>query len=427
MGLKQLTLLDVEEERPDKATSTFVSNMALPVHRWFRYSAGFSAAWAEKVISAAKTQQTTRVLDPFAGSATTLLAAEDCGVESFGVESHPFISRVAQAKLLRHSPSADYRQLANRVLRDAKAAPKSELSEYPDLIRRCYTDESLHNLDRLRRTLESIEDDSPASMLTWLTLVAILRTTSHVGTAQWQYVLPNKSKKNSLEPFEAYARFVQMFSTDMEQSSLPPHAAKLVIGDARECQGVPEGFATLVVTSPPYPNNYDYADATRLEMSFMREIDGWAHLQDRVRQYLVRSCSQHTTQKNVDLKATLEAAELEPIAKELSAVCEQLGEIRLSKGGKKNYHLMIASYFLDLAKVWHSLRRVCDTPCDVCFVVGDSAPYGVYVPVIDWLGRLAVAAGFKDWRFEKVRDRNVKWKNRKHRVPLCEGHLWVRG
>jgi hypothetical protein len=27
-------------------TTAFVDNMVLPVHRWFRYSAGFSAEWA---------------------------------------------------------------------------------------------------------------------------------------------------------------------------------------------------------------------------------------------------------------------------------------------------------------------------------------------------------------------------------------------
>ena len=40
---------------------------------------------------------------------------------------------------------------------------------------------------------------------------------------------------------------------------------------------------------------------------------------------------------------------------------------------------------------------------------------------------LAIAAGFKSFTFEKTRDRNVKWKNRKHRVPLQEGRLWVEG
>jgi hypothetical protein len=43
------------------------------------------------------------------------------------------------------------------------------------------------------------------------------------------------------------------------------------------------------------------------------------------------------------------------------------------------------------------------------------------------MGLLALGAGFKSFNFEKVRDRNVKWKNRKHKVPLCEGFLWVDG
>jgi hypothetical protein len=46
---------------------------------------------------------------------------------------------------------------------------------------------------------------------------------------------------------------------------------------------------------------------------------------------------------------------------------------------------------------------------------------------VNWLGRLAVHAGFDDWKFEKIRDRNVKWKNRKHRVPLVEGRLVIAG
>ena len=60
-------------------------------------------------------------------------------------------------------------------------------------------------------------------------------------------------------------------------------------------------------------------------------------------------------------------------------------------------------------------------------MLGDSAPYGVYVPVIDWTGELARAAGFGSFTFEKTREHNVKWKNRKHRVPLCEGRLLVEG
>ncbi|EQD27321.1 hypothetical protein B2A_15275, partial [mine drainage metagenome] len=46
-------------------------------------------------------------------------------------------------------------------------------------------------------------------------------------------------------------------------------------------------------------------------------------------------------------------------------------------------------------------------------------------PVERWLGELSVSVGFRSYEFEKLRDRNTKWLNRKHRVPLQEGRLWV--
>jgi hypothetical protein len=88
---------------------------------------------------------------------------------------------------------------------------------------------------------------------------------------------------------------------------------------------------------------------------------------------------------------------------------------------------MIAAYFLDLAKIFHNLRKVMKNDSTICFVIGDSAPYGIYVPADKWLGELAIAAGFKNYYFEKLRDRNVKWDNRVHKHPLKEGNLWIKG
>ncbi|MEX1232698.1 MAG: hypothetical protein WEB58_20800 [Planctomycetaceae bacterium] len=424
----QLSLFESESEETAKRTSTFVDNMSLPVHRWFRYSAGFSADWARSYIkNCAKEFDEIRVVDPFAGSGTSLLVANECGIPSYGVESHPFVARVARTKLLCTTSPHEYRTFAKAVLQRAKNYETDISPAYPDLIQKCFQGDKLAELDRLRRSFEESSDGSSKSELTWLTLVGILRSVSHVGTAQWQYVLPNKTKKNVLIPFDAFERMIEIFHRDMKKSQDYSSRAILVEGDARTCDGIPENFANLIITSPPYPNNYDYADATRLEMCFMKEIGGWSDLQETVRKHLVRSCSQQTTSSNVDLESTLEHGALNPIRDDIRRVCEQLGEIRQTKGGKKNYHLMVASYFLDLSLVWTALRRICDSPSNVCFVIGDSAPYGIYVPVIDWLGRLAVAAGFTEWSFRKIRDRNIKWKNRKHRVPLCEGHLLVKG
>ena len=410
-----------------ESSSTFVKNMTRPVHRWFRYSAGFSADWVEHVIGQYSANAAVQIFDPFAGSATTLLAAENLGAESWGMESHPFICRVAKAKLNCHACPDAYLAKA-RELRSTAQTLTPRTGDYPALIYKCYDETTLNDLDTLRQAYELVKDDSVASELTWLTLVGILRKTSKAGTAQWQYVLPRKEKRSTQNAFVAFDECSRMIHGDMLQSQhIPGPRANLVQADARTCDGVPDGFASLVITSPPYPNNYDYADATRLEMSFMREIRGWGDLQESVRRHLIRSCSQHVPERAINLDSTLAVEELAPIRGELTTVCEQLGEVRKTRGGKKTYHLMVACYFRDLALVWKSLRRVCAPGARVCFVIGDSAPYGVYVPVIPWLGELAIAAGFRGYHFERTRDRNVKWKNRKHRVPLQEGRLWVEG
>ncbi|HUE72447.1 MAG TPA: hypothetical protein VMP01_16300 [Pirellulaceae bacterium] len=411
----------------DRASSTFVANMSLPVHRWFRYSAGFSAEWVSGVIRHFKAKRSITVLDPFAGSATTLIAAEGEGVPSWGIDSHPFVSRIARAKLQWRSDPEAYAA----KIRELRALAKRESPStegYSDLIYKCYDDATLRELDCLRRAYERVKDDSIESELVWLTLIAILRTTSHAGTAQWQYILPRKRKRAPKGAFAAFDACARMIRHDMIQcQSITGPQATFLEADARTCAGVPDGAADLVITSPPYPNNYDYADATRLEMTFMREIGGWGDLQESVRRHLIRSCTQHVPERAVDLPELLRSPELAPVRQPLSDVCDQLAEVRKTKGGKKTYHLMVACYFRDLAQVWMALRRACSPGAQVCFVIGDSAPYGVYVPVIPWLWSLAEAAGFKSHRFERTRERNVKWKNRKHRVPLQEGRLWIEG
>ena len=411
----------------ESTSGSFVDNVDLPVHRWFRYSAGFSGAWAEDLISREAEARDVRVFDPFAGSGTTLIAAEQCGVESWGIDSHPFVARVARAKLAYRSSPDEYLDRAKRALAGAKRITPA-VESYVPLIRKCYTDEALEQLDCLRHAIGSADDGSESARLVWLTLVSILRPTSHVGTANCQYLLPGRRKARVREPFAAFEEMARTMYEDMRcAEGLSGPRTTFRQDDARTCETVPDDHFNLVVTSPPYPNNYDYADATRLELTFFGEIEGWGDLQTNIRRHLLRSCSQHVPNRAVDLADVLASPELDPIRDALRPVCEELGEVRLTRGGKKTYHNMIVCYFLDLARVWLALRRVCRSPSRVCFVVGDSAPYGVYVPVIEWLGTLATSAGFRSFTFEKTRDRNIKWKNRKHRVPLYEGRLWVEG
>ncbi len=414
-------------------SGAFVDNMSLPVHRWYRYSAGFSADWVRALIEQLRPAQSRfSVLDPFAGVGTTLLASEASGAQSWGFETHPFIYRVAMAKIRGiHVELLDikntFADFLNRLPDgDSDALPK----KLPILLSKCYTPNSLATLFSMRDVfLREFDHKTAESELIWLAITSILRMCSGAGTAQWQYVLPNKRKAEVRHPIVALRGKMTDILQDIEYAQRNAWSAQgeVILTDARSPAVNPRMQVDAVITSPPYPNNYDYADATRLEMTFWGEIAGWSDLQQSVRRHLIHSCSQHAAAEKLDVCDLLAEPILDPIREELSAACATLAEVRQSKGGKKTYHSMAAAYFRDLAQVFNSLRPLCRAGSLLCFVIGDSAPYGVYLDVDKWLGELALNAGFKSYSFEKVRDRNVKWKNRKHRVPLKEGRLWIKG
>lgn len=429
---KQLTLF---KEEPQIQTAlemsrsgSFVDNVALPIHRWFRYSAGFAAQWVEDVLLNWGIAHGHTVLDPFAGSGTVSVVCDTLGIASIGVEAHPLVSRISRAKLMWATTPERVEAFAANVLKHSKDQ-KSDLSSYPTLILRSFDAETLTSLDTIKAAWTTLQDDSPESELVWLALTSILRSTSKAGTAQWQYILPNKTKKKALAPLFAFQQQIEVIKSDIRwiQLRAKESRAKIIAGDARSLAQSMPCIVDAVITSPPYANNYDYADALRFEMTFWGDVKSWSDIHDAVRKHLIVSSSQHSSRERLRADDLLASEAIQPIRTELAEVMEKLAVVRESHGGKKHYHTMIGAYCRDISLVLRQLRLVCKTGAHMCWVIGDSAPYGVYCPTDKWIGELALSAGFKHYSFEKLRDRNVKWKNRKHRVPLKEGILWIEG
>src|SRR5438132_8997797 len=143
---------EVKEVRPALEvvghTSNFLDNLRLPVHRWFRYSAGFSAEWVKWLLAERRGSE-LRVVDPLVGSGTTCLACDEMGVESYGLEAHPFVYRVAKTKL---SYAADPQRFLAKAESAFRFAAKAQAANgYPELIQRCFSNETLNFLDRFRQ------------------------------------------------------------------------------------------------------------------------------------------------------------------------------------------------------------------------------------------------------------------------------------
>ncbi len=301
---------DSRKHKWENSKSTFGRNMGLPVHGWFRFPAGFSAEWVTSVVLSSKDKIGSHaLLDPFAGVGTAVLSGEEGGVKSFGIEAQPFTARVSQTKLLWHDDVRDFSEMAQAVVTMAQADTRA-VPEYPPLIRKCYTEGTVRDLHRLLSAWRELDDDSPAAKLTWLAIVSILRACSSAGTAPWQYILPRKSKAKVLQPYGAFGLQLQRMLTDMmicQQAGHLPQG-KIIQEDARTCASISDDSIGLVITSPPYANNYDYADATRLEMTFLGEVRGWGDLHESARRPLIRSCSQHVSIEKTPIDPLLDRA-----------------------------------------------------------------------------------------------------------------------
>jgi hypothetical protein len=103
------------------------------------------------------------------------------------------------------------------------------------------------------------------------------------------------------------------------------------------------------------------------------------------------------------------------VARELKEKVDELSKRRLTKGGKKSYDIMVAGYFNDMQLVIEETFRLLKPESAFMLILGDSAPYGVYIPTDVYLGEIGKAAGFTRYEIEELRTRGGKWKNNPQR------------
>jgi len=125
------------------------------------------------------------LLDPFVGSGTTILAAQQQGVEAVGIEAHPFVSKIGRAKLNWSTDVGLFAQEAALVSKHAQEnLPQIDIEGAPDLLHKCFTENNLRKLDALRHAIINQGSNLACVDLLSLALTGILRACSGVGTAQ---------------------------------------------------------------------------------------------------------------------------------------------------------------------------------------------------------------------------------------------------
>jgi len=434
LSLPQLTSPAMFDFAPERF-GTFQDSLRAPIHRWFKYPAGFSYKLVETLIKDYKLEANSWLLDPFVGCGTTSVVAKQLGVNSVGIEAHPFVYWVARTKCFWEYDMEQLSRNIQKLLRCLYNIPpfpgKEVLVEFPKLVRKCYSDENLWVLKFIRDFIENFECSAEERNFFRLALTNTLRIASKAG-AGWPYIAPSKyHEKNERPALEVFSQTVQEMYKDLvtvlENRRKVEVKTLLFLMDARQPYPIEPESIDLAITSPPYLNNYDYADRTRLEMYFFGWAKSWQDITKQVRDKLIIAAT--TQVRRADFKdnpLSSEIHDIEPrLYRELTDKVSLLKQKRLLKGGKKSYDLMVAGYFNDMLLIIKQVYYVLKPKASFMLILGDSAPYGVYIPTEEYLGRLAMAIGFRGYHVQKLRERGRKWAHnpQRHKVMLKEGIL----
>ena len=420
---------------------TFRDSMRAPVHGWFAYPAGFSYKAVECGMDLHGIAPGMTVYDPFMGTGTTNLVAKSRGVNSFGAEAHPFVFGIAQAKLEWNVDEKKALKAADAALAFAGDARKSKPSrpingEIPPLVTKCYEPNILSDLLYLRDGMRENSNGRTRQFLR-AALTSVLRRVSSVQTG-WPYIAPGKPRKPApgvcaLAAFSARVREMladirtAKFSAALEWENANHDIRN---ADARDTANfIGAESVDFIFTSPPYLNNYDYADRTRLEMYFFGDANNWRDMTVKVRDRLMISATTQVAGGRDGGKLSAELRGDCPRAWNfLSEAIERLSVARLSRGGKKDYHRMVRGYFNDMHRILRDAHRVLRPGSSAVFVLGDSAPYGVHIPTDELVGEIGKGVGFAGWETEVLRKRGDKWKNnpQRHGAALRESVVTLR-
>lgn len=393
---------------------SFQANKSRSIYRWYKYKEGFSAELVEYFLTRYDIPK-GRVLDPFAGSGTTLFAATALGFDAEGVELLPIGQAIIDTKQridegLTSNHLAILAQWANCSPWDRIIAsePIPELR----ITRGAYPQDTAAEMSRYLAHVNNESD--PVRSILRFALLCILESISYTRKdgqyLRWDHRAGRQRglkqfDKGRIVPFKEaiQAKLREIVSDLTLPASQPdlfyeeePDKGAIVLhrGSCLEIlPSVPAKSHDCIITSPPYCNRYDYTRTYALELALLGVTE---KALSEYRQSML-SCTVENRAKDLigmcdAWKLPISCAESHELLSTIVAFLNLQGELGLLNNS--GIPRMIKGYFYEMACVVYECHRILK-PGGVLIMVNDNVRYaGVSIPVDLILSDFARTLGF---------------------------------
>lgn len=379
---------------------TFVKSKDIPFQRWYPYIEGYSTDFVKTLITKFDINNSL-IYEPFAGTGTTLFAADNLGISTVYSEVNPLLQFLIQTKINVLNSDEKTRKKLQHNLKDIESSIMELLGKFEEdkflkesyealfAGKKYFPDNALLQILKLRSYIDivKLEDELLSDLLTIAVLSCLLPISylKKVGDVRFKTKKEIEKELKLLE--EILPQKIANIAEDVINMGYRlKNNHELILSNVKNIGRINDLKIGAIITSPPYLNGTNYFRNTKLELWFLRYLQ----FNNDLRYFR----DQALTSGINDVKKDYAKTNGLDISSKSNLLKKILIELN-SKSYDSRIPIMAKSYFEEMYHVFDDVKVHLKKGAKILIDIGDSIFCGVHISTDEILIEILTGLGFK--------------------------------